>query len=220
MAIIVDRRFLKNANRCFTGQKIIPSFCSEKIQFPVCAHPDMALTKIDDIFVCSPDSFEYYKRFLGNRAICGKKQLSSHYPYDIAYNVLVYKNFAFCKEEYTDPIVKSELHKRNIKIINVNQGYAKCSAAVCNEGIITADESIYSAVKSCGINALRITPGFVELSGYEYGFIGGASGTVNDKFTFFGDVSRHPDFDKISSFCSCEYFEDFPLTDIGTIFSI
>lgn len=220
MAIIVDRRFLKNAQEHFVGEKIIPSFCSEKIQASVSAHPDMALTQMEDMFVCSPESFEYYKGFLGNRVICGKTELTSHYPYDIAYNVLVYKNFAFCKEDCTDTVVKDELKKRNIKIINVNQGYTKCSSAMCNEGIITADESIYQALQSCGINALKITPGFVELTGFDYGFIGGASGIVNGKLTFFGDIRQHPDYLKICDFCDFDYIPDFPLTDIGTIFSI
>ncbi len=220
MAIIIDKRYLKIAQAHFAGEEIIPSFCSDKIQKPVSAHPDMTLTQIKDIFVCSPDSFEYYRGYLGDRIVCGKTQLSSHYPYDIAYNVLVYKNFAFCKEEHIDNVVKEELIKHNIKIINVNQGYAKCSAAVCDEGIITADESIYAAVKSCGINALKITPGYIELPGYDYGFIGGTSGIVGSKLTFFGDIRQHHNYLKICDFCDCEYFDDFPLTDIGTIFSI
>lgn len=220
MAIIIDKRYLKIAQEHFTGEKIIPSFCSDKIQEPVGAHPDMSLTQIIDVFVCSPDSFQYYKGFLGNRVICGKTNLSSHYPYDIAYNVLIYKDFAFCKAENTDAVVKEELAKRNIKIININQGYAKCSAAVCNEGIITADESIYRTAESCGINVLKITPGHVRLLGYDYGFIGGASGVVNGRLTFFGDIRQHPDYLKICDFCEFDYIPDFPLTDIGTIFSI
>ena len=220
MAIIVDRRFLKIAQRYFTEQKIIPSFCSEKIQKPICAHPDMALCQIGEKIVCSPDSFKYYRECLGKEVLCGETSLFCDYPYDIAYNVLVYKNFAFCKEEYADFCVKEELRRQNIEIININQGYAKCSAVVCDEGIITADEGIYRAVKSCGINALKITPGFVVLPGYDYGFIGGASGIVDGKLAFFGDIRQHPDYSKISDFCDFNYIPDFPLTDIGTIYSI
>jgi len=221
MKLIVDRRYIDVAqkrwgNRC----EIIPSFLCEKLQEPVCAHPDMTLTQIDDIFVCCPKSYEYYREFLGDRVVKGKTELSSHYPGDIAYNVLIYKGFAFAKAECTDDVVKEELKKRKIELINVNQGYAKCSSAVCKEGIITADESIYSACLKCGINVLKINPGYVKLTGYDYGFIGGASGEINGKLTFFGDISKHPDYEKIKFFCVYDYISDFPLTDIGTIMCI
>ena len=221
MAIIIDRRFSDIAEKHWgMKHKIIPSFCCEKLQSPVNAHPDMTITPIGDKFVCSPESYDYYKSFLGERAIKGVTPLSTHYPYDIAYNVLIYKNVAFGKVDYIDQVVKDELLKRKIKLINVNQGYAKCASSVCDEGIITADESIYSVVKACGINTLKITPGFVELAGYDYGFIGGTSGIVDGVLNFFGDVSKHPDFSKIKEFCKFSYIPDFPLTDIGTIFCI
>lgn len=221
MAIIVDRRFLQKAEELWGSEhKIIPSFCSDKLAKPVNSHPDMTILPIGETLVCCPESYSYYKEYFGDRLLCGKTELACDYPYDIAYNVLVYKNFAFCKENYTDEVVKAELEKKNIKIINVNQGYAKCSAAVCNEGIITADESIYNASVSCGINTLKITAGNVLLKGYDYGFIGGASGIVDGILNFFGDVSCHPDFEKIKNFSQCKYFDDFPLTDIGTILCI
>lgn len=221
MKIIIDKRFTDIAEKQWGDNfEIIPSFCCEKIQSPVCAHPDMTLTKIEDVFVCSPDSYEYYSDCLGEKVIKGKTELSFHYPHDIAYNVLIYKGFAFAKAEYTDGVIKEELKKRNIKLINVNQGYAKCSAAVCSEGIITADETIYSACVENGIKSLKIARGHIKLAGYDYGFIGGASGIIGEKMTFFGDVSKHPDYSKIKEFCDFDFIWDFPLTDVGTIMCI
>lgn len=221
MKLIVDKRYTDIAKK-YWGMKyeVIPSFCCEKIQVPVSAHPDMTLTQIDDIFVCSPDSFGYYREVLGNCVISGNTQLSSHYPYDIAYNVLIYKNFAFGKTDYIDQVVKNELRKRKIKLINVSQGYAKCSSCVCDSGIITADESIIKCCRENNIEALKITPGFVELAGYDYGFIGGASGIIDGVLTFFGDVTLHPDYLEICEFCDFLFIPDFPLTDIGTILCI
>ena len=221
MKIIVDRRYIDIAKKQWCMKyEIIPSFCCEKIQLPVSAHPDMTLTRIEDIFVASPDSYEYYREILGKRVISGSTELSSHYPYDIAYNVLIYKNLAFGKVDYIDQVVKEELQKRKMKLINVNQGYAKCSTCVCSEGIITADDSIYKACCENSINALKIIPGFVELEGYDYGFIGGASGVIGSVLTFFGDIRKHPDYKKIEGFCDFDFIPDFPLTDIGTILCI
>ena len=71
------------------------------------------------------------------------------------------KSRAFCEEK------KLTYHA-------VKQGYAKCSTVLVNEqACITADTSIAAAVKQCGLDVLQIRPGFVELPGYPYGFLGG-----------------------------------------------
>ena len=221
MLLIIDARYVDKANEIWKDRyEIVPSFTHKNLQTPVASHPDMTITPVGDVFVCAPESFDYYKAFLGKRVISGKTSLSSHYPNDIAYNVLIFKNKAFGKKDYIDPVVLNELKKRNIEFINVNQGYAKCSCCVCENGIITADDCIYRVLCENNVNSLKITPGHVELSGYDYGFIGGASGVIDGKLTFFGDVSKHPDFLKIKEFCDFDYFDNFILTDIGTIFCI
>lgn len=219
--LIVDARFVEKAKELWGDKyEIVPSFTHEKLQKPVSSHPDMTILPVGDVFVCCPESYEYYKEFLGERLISGKTALSSHYPNDIAYNVLIYKNKAFGKKDYIDSVVLKELKKRDIELVNVNQGYAKCSCAMCSNGVITADGSIFEALRKNGINSLKITPGYVKLTGYDYGFIGGASGVIDGKLTFFGDVSKHPDFLKIKEFCNFDYFGEFCLSDIGTIFCI
>lgn len=221
MKIIIDARFLDMAKQLFLKEEnIYPSYIHQKIQEPLSAHPDMTIVKIGETFVCAPESYEHYKGILNKRVVCGKTALSFHYPYDIAYNVLIYKNKAFGKEEYIDSVVKDELKRNNIELINVNQGYAKCSCCVCDKGVITADNGIYEVLLKNGINALKIAPKHVKLSGYDYGFIGGASGEIDGRLTFFGDVSCHPDFLKIRDFCDFDYFREIPLTDVGTIISI
>lgn len=219
--IIIDSRFLDIAEKLWGNKhKIVPSFSCKNLQPQVSSHPDMTITPISDVFVCCPESFDYYKEYLGEKLIKGETRLSSHYPNDIAYNVLIYKEFAFGKINFLDPVVKEVLKEKNIELIDVNQGYAKCSSAVAKNGVITADKGIYETLVKNNINALKINEGYVKLTGYDYGFIGGASGIIDGKLTFFGDVTLHPDFLKIKDFCEFDYIEDFELTDVGTIFCI
>ena len=219
--IIIDARYEEIAKKQWGSQyEIIPSYCNKNLAEPVSYHPDMSLCRIRDCFVCCPESYDYYKRIITKNLIKGKTELNSHYPNDIAYNILVYGEFAFGKKEYIDPVIKEILKKQNIEIININQGYAKCSCAVSDKGIITADSGIYDELTKNSINALKITPGFVKLSGYDYGFVGGASGEIDGILSFFGDVSKHPDFENIKNFCEFDFICDFPLTDVGTIYCI
>jgi hypothetical protein len=101
------------------------------------------------------------------------------------------------------------LHNREIsaipfceKFINIKQGYARCAVCVVDEhSIITADAGIARACEAAGLDVLRISAGYVELPGYSYGFIGGASFKLApDVMAFTGDIRSHPDADAILQF--------------------
>ena len=71
---------------------------------------------------------------------------------------------------------------------------------------------------------MLLAKGFVELCGYEYGFIGGASAYIPEEKTllFLGDITKHPDFEKIMDFCEkiavkVKWIDNLPLKDIGGI---
>ena len=87
---------------------------------------------------------------------------------------------------------------------------------------ITADRGIHRAAREAGINSLLIGAGNVSLDPYEYGFIGGATGTFKNKVFFCGDLEEHPDKQKIVEFISacgkeCVFLPFERLTDTGSI---
>ena len=91
--------------------------------------------------------------------------------------------------------------ENNIKIINVNQGYCKCSICLINQNsIITEDQSICNALKD-KFDVLKINSGYVQLKGYNYGFFGGCTGLI-DKNTLAinGEIKYHKDKDEMISF--------------------
>jgi hypothetical protein len=83
----------------------------------------------------------------------------------------------------------------------VNQGYAKCSTAIVGESwLITADTSIHAAAHAAGLDPLLVRPGYIDLPGYEYGFIGGASGLAGDMVLMTGTLYHHPDHEAIEAY--------------------
>jgi len=93
---------------------------------------------------------------------------------------------------------------------------------VDENSIITPDIGIQKACLNAGLDVLLIEKGQVVLEGYDYGFIGGASGKVGNRIIFNGDITLHSDYDKIRSFIEARnleivYFDQYPLTDIGSI---
>ena len=77
-----------------------------------------------------------------------------------------------------------------------------------------------------GFDVLLLQKNCVNLEGYKYGFIGGASGKIApDKIAFMGDISLHPEYDRIKRFLYKRDIEpislsDEPLTDFGSLLPI
>ncbi|MBR4890006.1 MAG: hypothetical protein IKU15_01660 [Clostridia bacterium] len=225
--MIVDRRFCEIAEKKWGSfAEIIPSYKNENLPEQVASHPDLSVCRVEDIYVCEKEAYQYYKKFIPEeKIVCGETTLLSNYPFDIAYNVLISEKNAMANFKYTDPVLKDVLVKKGFRLIDINQGYAACSSAAFAGGIITSDPSVISACKKNEIDVLEIEKGEVELKGYDYGFIGGASGYVSQKLLFFGDILWHSNYTKIKGFLSdkkieYDYIENFPLTDVGTIIGI
>ena len=107
--------------------------------------------------------------------------------------------------------------------VEVRQGYAKCCACVVDEGaMITSDAGIAKAAARHGIDVLGIRPGFIELAGFDTGFIGGAAfKSAPDVLAFTGRLDHHPDWPEIEHFLRGRgveplFLTDMPAFDIGS----
>lgn len=185
-------------------------------------HPDMQMAKVGASLVCEPALYDYYKTILNHaeeQLVCGNSTLGCNYPKDIAYNIKVVGNSVFHKFAHTDSALIELLV--GMTMIDVSQGYSGCSICkVSNSAIITSDKGIHEKAQESGISSLLIRNGCIELEHFDYGFIGGASFFCDDTVYFFGDVSHHPDYDNIESFCrsagsSIVTLGEDPLTDYG-----
>lgn len=154
-----------------------------------------------------------------------EKPVFKAYPNDCRLNCAAIGSKLIAKHNSADSEILKKFSKENI--LNVRQGYAKCSVAIVNENaIITDDASIHSVCIKNGIDAILIGKGSVCLPGHNYGFIGGACGLIDkNKMIFFGDITNHSDYLKISDFLEkqkCEFFylHKHVLTDIGGMIAI
>lgn len=149
--------------------------------------------------------------------------LGKSYPLDVPFNcVCVGKNF-ICNKNTVSRCILENMEQKGYNVIDVKQGYTKCSVAVVHENaIITDDESIFDGCVKNGIDCLKVSKGSVHLSGFDYGFIGGSSGKISaNEIIFNGDITKHPDYSEIEMFLNkhninAVYSSD-ALTDIGSI---
>ena len=167
-------------------------------------HPDMQIHFINNKAICAPEVYDYYKSLYldGIELICGSKHLKPTYPDDVAYNVCSLGEYVILRPLSVAKEIFAEYHYLKKNILNSRQGYAKCSICVVNDNsAITADAGVYKLLKENKLNVLKINEGYIELNKMK-GFIGGASGLINDNtLVFNGELKTHPDCDNIISFC-------------------
>lgn len=183
----------------FLNVEVIPTIKCEELYDAISYHPDIVIHPIKhDTLVVAPNVFYYYKNaFKGTdiKVIEGEKRLGHEYPHNIAYNVARISKYAIHNFKYTDEKLKYYLEKQGLNLVNVKQGYSKCSTTILNDkAIITSDYSIYKALRETTIDVLLIEQGFIDLPGFNYGFIGGTTGLLSpSELIFTGKYDSHPD---------------------------
>ena len=117
----------------------------------------------------------------------------------------------------------SDPHITGFERIQVRQGYARCSTCVVDErSVITSDAGIAKAAARHGIDVLGIRPGYIELEGFDTGFIGGASFKLSpERMAFTGRLDLHPDRARIEAYLRGRgvepvYLTERPAFDIGS----
>lgn len=206
------------------------------IEKPISSHVDMQSVHLySNNFIFHQESLCKAKRLYDSKIehlsvkndlklhfINGSRTILLDYPQSASYNVLIIDQFAIYNPKCIDPILEQELQK-HYKCLFVKQGYARCSTCIVDQNsIITADTSIASVLQQAGFNVLMITPGHIELPGYDYGFIGGAAFKIDKmKLAFTGKLDRHPDKNKIIKFLDERgvepvFLSSEPIFDIGS----
>lgn len=192
---IVDFRTTEEekSNLICLGYEILVCPPSNLLYEAVCGHPDMLMHIIskDTLIVHKDINKEFVDKLvsIGFKVIFSKNNLKEKYPYDIILNSVNLPNLFIHNSKYTDPELLKYVAPK--KIINVKQGYTKCSTAVLNEkAIMTSDKSIFKALSNENIDVLFLPVGDILLPGLNYGFIGGCCGLLdNHTMAFYGDLN-------------------------------
>ena len=189
------------------GYTIIPLPPSPFLAAPVASHPDMLMFIVKELLICEKRYFEANTEAVeriaelgGLKILTTDEAVSPEYPRDVIFNVALIGDKLICR--------KASVSKKILdiypdsEVINVRQGYAKCSClTVGDSGVITADPSVAKGAASAGLDVLILNEQGVRLNGYNCGFIGGASGDDGRRIFFCGNVCRHPEGDAIMDFC-------------------
>ena len=204
----------KKLGRIFDVRLLEPSLLLGK---PVCCHADMLVASIGgELIVCSY-YLEANKELFGGVAVTAvDEKHGEKYPLDVLLNCFELDGAVYGRKKSASGYIIRQAKS----FVNVNQGYAHCSALIAGGCAVTSDEGIYGALTKNGADALLIRPGYIALPGYDHGFIGGASFAYRRTVYFFGSLASHPDGETIKEFIASrgygiEELSTRPLLDLG-----
>ena len=192
----------------------------ENMYFPVNSHPDIQLHFLEKNYAfCLAEVYDYYREILPSEIKLSKISGSAGcgYPDNVKLNIAVFGKKVVCNEKYASDEVLDYYRNNNYKIISVKQGYAKCNICIVSENaVITEDKGIYNTLTEFGVDMCLISKGYVSLKNFEYGFIGGASGLIEENtLGFIGSIELHPDYNKFKDFLNKYNVNHVSLTDGG-----
>lgn len=203
--------------RGYICHPVIKSAC---VSPPISCHSDVLYRKVNNkkiiVSSCQKENLPYLEQ--------NKYEVEFIDNLKPGYATESYLNFVI-NEKYLihNPKTSLFLPKEKRTEIIVKQGYTGCSVVCVDENAyITDDDGIFSALTSSGIDCLKIKKGNIQLKGYDYGFIGGASVKLsNSEILFFGDIPDRDEKRKVEEFLfrydvKASFIAGKGLTDIGS----
>ncbi len=207
--IILTEKLSHIESRLPKGQVGIFLSDSPFLQKNIAFHTDLRVFYHNKTLICPPSLKRILSATLPEeiRIICGAKEPSGDYPDDVPYNAVAVGRFLIANKKTVAKEILDYAENQNLTVIPVKQGYCRCNVTVVSalwgkEAIITEDEGIAAKAKEYGIMVLLIPAGAVTLTGWNNGFIGGASISTQNEILFFGDINLHPHGKEIEDFCA------------------
>lgn len=211
------------------GIEVVPVKSDNRLDSRVCSHADLSLIHPgrNRLITTNRNILSLKETLPGLCIDFSDEEINSLYPGDCRMNACLIGKYAFINRRTASNYLISSLSGLSYEMLEVQQGYTKCSICVVSENaIITSDIGIHCKAKESGIDSLLISPGYIDLPGYKYGFIGGASFKISDNvIAFTGSLDSHPDKDNIEHFlCKYDvipkYLTDNCIFDIGSAIPI
>ena len=186
--------------------EVIPLVPYSKLDSPVASHADMLFSTVDNKVFCyeeyvKENGFLDVLKSTGKELVFVSNNCGKEYPKDVSLNVLWIGQTLVCHTKSTAKEILDYARETGYSIVNVKQGYTACSTLVLNENCaITTDKTIFNSLKSIGKEVLLISTEGISLDGYNCGFIGGATGVLEDTVFVFGQIDTLDNYSEIMQF--------------------
>lgn len=225
MKIICNKNIPKEAQKRLERFGNVLYFETKGITYPAISnHPDVFMCLIVNELIIAPNTPNEFKNLFTNNNIKfteGGKIIGNNYPKTAGYNAVVTDNYLIHNLKITDPKILELCADK--QAVHVNQAYARCNLLpLKDDSFITSDKGIYNTLISKKINVLLVKPQDIILTGFDYGFFGGACGVYKNTVFIVGSLNKYNDGEKVRAFLINMGYEiielyDGPLFDCGSL---
>jgi len=225
MKIIYNKNIPKEAQKRLERFGNVLYFETKGITYPAISnHPDVFMCLIVNELIIAPNTPNEFKNLFTNNNIKfteGGKIIGNNYPKTAGYNAVVTDNYLIHNLKITDPKILELCADK--QAVHVNQAYARCNLLpLKDDSFITSDKGIYNTLISKKINVLLVKPQDIILTGFDYGFFGGACGVYKNTVFIVGSLNKYNDGEKVRAFLINMGYEiielyDGPLFDCGSL---
>lgn len=172
----IDKRSSKKLTEL--GIEIVYSLDLPEVDKRISYHTDLGICHVEEgVFFTCPSAFDNYKD-MGSEIFVGEEP-HDPYPFDSGYNVCIFGKYAIHNFKNTDKKLRDHI-KNNYEMIDVKQSYTKCALSIAaDDFVITQDRGLAKTLEKNDLDVLLIDEKKIQLDGFEYGFIGGASFLFN-----------------------------------------
>lgn len=204
-SVIISEKYVKffsELNRL--GVSVIVSPPIEEVDGAEKFHADISAIHLgSEKIICAKNNHSLIEKLhsLGFDILMSENNIIGNYPECTALNAVIMDKGIICRRKSVDSAVLKHCRSM-LPIINVNQGYSRCSTAIVSENaVITSDMGIYNACIENRIDVLKISNGDIEIEDYKYGFIGGTCGKLSyNILAFCGKIEHHKDYRDMKAF--------------------
>ena len=178
----------------------LPPF--QKLPHPVSAHPDMLMANIGGTLIIHGEYGEGQQilRKNGIPFAISHTPVGKEYPNDVRLNFFTAGLCFFANPRAVSADARGLAENKNLRLVSVRQGYAKCATAVAGGAIATADTGIAKTAAREGLPVLLLKPHPISIEVYDTGFIGGACVAIENKLLFFGKIESYPQYEELRDF--------------------
>lgn len=198
MMLAIGERYRPIVEKSLIYQGVEPLWIPDNPLFDsrISAHADLNLAVLGKQVLASRGLNSEIVNLLTNRRYAlsfARKEEGAVYPRDAGLCVCDTGEFLLANPQTADPAVLELFSRR--RLVCVKQGYTGCSVCVADSrSIITSDPGVAEKAAQAGLEVLKIRSGYIDLPGFDTGFIGGASiRLAKNKIAFAGSLDTHPD---------------------------
>lgn len=164
------------------GFKVVASEYLDFLYEGVKGHPDLQFAPVGDRLICHRGISKVKLRELqghGVECVQSLSALALPYPGHVILNASIGGGALVHRTDITDGALLEEAIRKGLRLIDVRQGYGRCSTSYIGEGCFaTNDRGVAAALSENGFRVFISPYGDVELEGFDYGFLGGCLSMV------------------------------------------